>query len=101
MSIRHQAYSLGRSRRLPGSRQSFRSGRWQRGRVPTGANPEEAAKVAIARRAKPGAPPDHVRLVLTLELRRALAEHLSAEAIRSGRNLEAVVIDMLEAGVTG
>jgi len=65
------------------ARQSFRSGRWRRGRVPTGANPEEAAKVAIARRAKPGAPPDHVRLVLTLELRRALAEHLSVEAIRS------------------
>jgi len=39
-----------------------------------------------------------VRFVLTLDLRRALAERLSAEAIRSGRNLEAVVIDMLEAG---
>lgn len=60
--------------------------------------PEEATKVAIARRAKPGAPPDHVRLVLTLELRKALAERLSAMAIRSGKNLEAVVIDMLEAG---
>ena len=40
--------------------------------------PEEAAKVAIARRAKPGAPPGYVRLVLSLELRRALAEQLSA-----------------------
>jgi len=39
-----------------------------------------------------------VRLVLTLELRQALAEQLSARAIRSGKNLEAVVIDMLEAG---
>ena len=67
-------------------------------RPPAGVDPEEAAKVAIARRAKPGAPPDHVRLVLTLELRRALAERLSAQAIRSGKNLEAVVIDMLEAG---
>src|SRR5690349_21754249 len=37
------------------------------------AEPEEAAKLAIARRARPGAPPGHVRLVLTLELRRALA----------------------------
>ena len=62
------------------------------------AEPEEAAKLVIARRAKPGAPPDHVRLVLTLELRRALAEQLSARAIRSGKTLEAVVIDMLEAG---
>jgi hypothetical protein len=39
-----------------------------------------------------------VRLVLTLELRRALAEQLSAEAIRAGKNLEAIVIHMLEAG---
>jgi hypothetical protein len=62
------------------------------------AEPEEAARLAIARRAKPGAPPDHVRLVLTLELRRALAEQLSTRAIRSGKNLEAVIIDMLEAG---
>jgi hypothetical protein len=60
--------------------------------------PNEAAKIAIARRAKPGAPPDHVRLVLTLELRQALAEQLSARAIRSGKNLEAIVIEMLEAG---
>ena len=60
--------------------------------------PDEAAKIAIARRAKSGASPDHVRLVLTLDLRRALAESLSAKAIRSGKNLEGVVIDMLEAG---
>jgi len=64
-----------------------------------GVDPEQAAKIAIARRAKPGAPPGHVRLMLTLELRLALAEQLSAEAIRSGKNLEAIVIDMLEAGV--
>ena len=64
-----------------------------------GVDPEQAAKLAIARRAKPGAPPGHVRLMLTLELRLALAEQLSAEAIRSGKNLEAIVIDMLEAGV--
>ena len=60
--------------------------------------PDEAARLAIARRTKPGAPPDHVRLVLTLELRRALAEQLSARAIRSGKNPEAIVIDTLEAG---
>ena len=60
--------------------------------------PEDAAKRAVAHRAKPGAPPGHVRIVLTLDLRRGLAEHLSAEAIRSGRNLEAVVIDLLEGG---
>jgi hypothetical protein len=60
--------------------------------------PKQAAKLAIARRAKPGAPPGHVRLVLSLELRTVLAELLSEKAIRSGKNLEAVVIDMLEAG---
>jgi hypothetical protein len=60
--------------------------------------PRQAATVAIAPRAKLGAPPDHVRLVLTLELRMALAELLSEKAIRAGKNLEAVVIDMLEAG---
>jgi hypothetical protein len=62
------------------------------------AEPEEAAKLAIARRAKPGAPSDHVRLVLTLDLRRALAEQLSAQAIRSGKNLEAIITEQLEAG---
>ena len=60
--------------------------------------PEEAAKVAIARRAKPGAPPGYVRLVLSLELRHALAEKLSARAIRAGKILEGIVIDLLEAG---
>jgi hypothetical protein len=64
----------------------------------SGVEPEEAAKLAIARRAKPGAPPGHVRLILTLELRRALAKQLSAKTIRSGKNLEAIVIDLLEAG---
>jgi hypothetical protein len=39
-----------------------------------------------------------VRLVLTLELRTALAERLSETAIRSAKNLEAVVIGLLEEG---
>jgi len=33
-----------------------------------------------------------------LELRQALAEQLSATAITEGKNLEAVVIDLLEDG---
>ena len=33
-----------------------------------GVEPEQAAKVAIARRAKPSALRDHVKLVLTLDL---------------------------------
>jgi hypothetical protein len=59
--------------------------------------PAAAAKVAIARRAKPSSVPDHVRLVLTLELRRELAEKLSERAIREERNIEAIVIALLEA----
>jgi hypothetical protein len=60
--------------------------------------PAASAKLAIARRAKPGTPLGHVRLVLTLELRRTLGEQLSDQAIRTGKNLEAVVIELLGAG---
>jgi hypothetical protein len=60
--------------------------------------PPAAAKLAVARRAKPSAVPDHVRLVLTLELRRELAEKLSLKAITSERNIEAIVIALIEAG---
>jgi hypothetical protein len=60
--------------------------------------PAAAAKVAIARRAKPSSVPEHVRLVLTLELRRELAEKLSERAIREERNIEAAtIIALLEA----
>ena len=59
--------------------------------------PAEAAKLAVARRAKPSAVPDHVPLVLTLELRRELAEKLSERAIREERNIEAIVIALIEA----
>jgi len=59
--------------------------------------PAAAAKLAVARRAKPSAVPDHVRFVLTLELRRELAEKLSERAIREERNIEAIIIALLEA----
>jgi len=39
-----------------------------------------------------------VRLVLTLELRRELAVKLSEWAIREERNIEAIVITLIEAG---
>lgn len=51
----------------------------------------------MSRRAKPSPVPDHVRLVLTLELRRELAEKLSEWAIREERNIEAIVITLIEA----
>jgi len=58
--------------------------------------PEVAARVAISRRAKPSVIPGHVKLLLTLELRRELAEKLSQQAIRSGWNIEAIIIALLE-----
>jgi len=66
-------------------------------RLSGGLEPAAAAKLAVARRAKPSAVPDHVRLVLTLELRRELAEKLSERAIREERNIEAIIIALLEA----
>jgi hypothetical protein len=59
--------------------------------------PEIAARIAVSRRAKPSPVPDHVRLVLTLELRRELAEKLSLKAIKSERNIEAIVIALIDA----
>jgi hypothetical protein len=58
--------------------------------------PEQAAKRAIARRAKPSAVPDHVKLTLTLDVPRGPAEGLSSRAIREGKNLEGVVMDILK-----
>jgi hypothetical protein len=66
----------------------------RRGSIP---EPEEAAKLAIARRGKLSPVPDHVRLVLTLEHRRELAEKLSLKAIKSERNIEAIIIALIEA----
>jgi hypothetical protein len=60
-----------------------------------GVEPEQAAKLAIARRARPSAVPGHVKLTLTLDVRRSLAEWLSATAIREGKNLEALVAEIL------
>ena len=51
-------------------------------RLPGVLEPAAAARLAVARRAKPSTVPDHVRLVLTLELPRELAEKLSERAIR-------------------
>ena len=58
--------------------------------------PEKIAKGSIARRAKPSAVPRNVILTLTLDLKRELAERLSAQAIRQGVNLEAVVTELLK-----
>jgi len=62
--------------------------------------PEVAARVAISRRAKPSAIPGYGKLLLTLELRRELAEKLSQQAIRSERNIEAIIIGLIEEAAT-
>ena len=58
--------------------------------------PEVAARLAVARRAKLSPLPDHVRLLLTLELRRELAEKLSLRAIKTERNIEAIILALIE-----
>jgi hypothetical protein len=40
--------------------------------------------------------PGHVRLLLTLEIRRELAEKLSLRAIEEGRNIEAILVALLD-----
>jgi len=40
--------------------------------------------------------PGHVKLTFTLDVARELAEKLSAQAIREGINMEAVILDILE-----
>jgi hypothetical protein len=71
-----------------------------RGRAPR-ADPDQIAKAAIARRTKPAATPGHVRLTLTLELPRELAERLSARAIREEKNLELLVLELLDRASRG
>ncbi len=58
---------------------------------------EQAARLAIARRAQRAGTTDKVRLALTIFLARDKAERLSARAIREQKNLEAVVAEILEA----
>ena len=71
-----------------------------RKRLSTVLEPAVAARLAVARRAKPSSVPDHVRLILTLELRRELAEKLSLRAIKSERNIEAIVISLIDEAAT-
>jgi len=63
-----------------------------------GPAPEQAARVYIARRAKPSVVPGHVKLTFTLDMPRELAERLSARAIREGVNLEAAIVETLREG---
>jgi hypothetical protein len=58
-------------------------------------SPEEVARKAVARR--PTTPSGRVSYTLTLPLPRDVAERLTAGAIREGRAIEALVMEILEA----
>jgi hypothetical protein len=63
---------------------------------PTPHSPEELARAATAHDASAGPSGDKVKVPLTLTLSRAQAEHLTARAIREGKNLDALVAEILE-----
>ena len=63
--------------------------------TPAVPSPEEVARVAVRRRAKPSAVPGHVKLTFTLDAERSLAEWLSAHAIHEGVNAEALIVELL------
>jgi len=58
--------------------------------------PEQIAKGAIAKRGKPSAVPGNVMLTMTFDLKRTLAERLSARAVREGVSMEAVILDLVK-----
>ena len=63
---------------------------------PTPHTPKELARAATAHDALAGPSGDKVKVPLTLTLKRAQAERLTARAIREGKNLDALVAEILE-----
>ena len=63
---------------------------------PTPHTPKELARTATAHDAPAGPSGDKVKVPLTLTLTRADAERLTARAIREGKNLDALVAEILE-----
>ncbi len=82
------------AKRKPSQRQAGRDSS-QRLRVP--ATPEEAARTVTAHEPSAGPTGDKVKLALMLHLSRQQAERLTARAIREGKNLDALVAEILEA----
>jgi hypothetical protein len=60
-------------------------------------SPEETARAAVSRR--PTTPSGRVSYTLTLALPRDVAERLTAQAIREGKNIDAIVTEILESEV--
>jgi len=58
--------------------------------------PDLAAKRDIERRSRISVVPGHVRLTFTFDLKRRLAERLSAQAIRENKHVEALIIELLD-----
>ncbi len=69
-------------------------------RRPAGPTPEDTARAAVAHETTASPTGDRVKLTLTVSLSRAQAERLTARAIREGKNLHALVAEILEATPT-
>ncbi len=59
--------------------------------------PEQLAKRLVSRQPSPPGIPDRAELTLKISLPRPLLEWLTARAIREGRRLEQLVMEMIEA----
>jgi len=64
---------------------------------PAARTPEEVAKAVTDKRPSPVGQPTKVEISLRLVLPRPVLERLAAQAIREGRNVEAVVAEILAA----
>ena len=64
---------------------------------PAARTPEEVAKAVTDKRPSPVGQPTKVEITLRLVLPRPVLEGLSARAIREGRNVEALVAEILSA----
>jgi len=62
---------------------------------PKAPTPEDVAKRVTDRDPSPPGQPELAQITLRLSLRRAAIEQLRAQAIREGRNVEAVVAEIL------
>jgi hypothetical protein len=58
--------------------------------------PKDLARAATSHDTPAGPSGDKVKVPLTLTMRRAAAERLTARAIREGKNLDALVTEILE-----
>ncbi len=64
---------------------------------PSRETPEQLAKRLVSRRPSPPGIPHRVELALKISLPRVLVERLTARAIREGRSIEQLVMEIIEA----